>query len=974
MARWLKLSAAALLALAFSTLCDFRHSLILNSRLAGNGGPPKPKLGRTLRHRLEPADNDAEARPPRCVMPPERRFDCGRDRALGRRECERRACCYAPLDDSSAAPWCFYPHPYPGYQMGVLTPTLRGREAALTRASASYLPRDVAVLHLEETRQSAGCLRLTLKDPWSERYEVELPGGVPQGKSGSQDALYTVAYKSKPFGFIVRRASNGRVIMNSTVAPLLFAEQYLQLSTTLASSLVSGLGEHYTSLLLDLNWTSLTLWNRDMAPHAGANLYGSHPFYVVQEEDGLAHGVFLLNSNAIGADFVQQDTTTATYCCFLLILHVCVCVCVCRGGLAASASSHVGVHRRSPRPVRLHGSRRSDRYSAVPASYRISHDASLLVTGLPPVSLGLQKHECNAAGGSADARCQLPHGCAVERPGLREPRQSLHRGPVAIRGPEGDGGRIPPKRHQDPGISATSPPGTYQPFDDGLKRDVFIKNATGHLLLGKVWPGFTAFPDFTNPETRQWWQDCIVDFYSEVPLDGLWIDMNEPTSFVSGSTEGCPDTELENPPYTPRVLGGRLSSWTLCMSARQKRSAHYDLHNVYGLTQAFATHSALVKARGKRPFVLSRSSFPSIGRFSGVWTGDVRSDWEQLAYSIPSVLRFGLFGVPLAGADVCGFGGDASEELCVRWMQLGAFYPFMRNHNDRPNAVRRARSGDTFSCVIARLHRCPPQPQEPYVFGQKAQAAMRDALRLRYSLLPFLYTLFHHAHASGDTVARPLFMEFPADPRCRVIDRQFLWGSSVLVSPVLEAGAAEVSAYLPPGTWYSLRSGRPTYSEGEDVLLSAPLDTVNIHVREGHVIPRQEPALTSAVSRRNAFFLTVALSADGTARGDLFWDDGDSVDTFQSGNYSYVLFAAGQSQVASEPIRLNGALDGLVLGGTRVFGVPSPPRYVAANGEEVKDFTYNADTKVLKVSGLALPMSKMFTVQWALTCAAPRYP
>lgn len=496
---------------------------------------------------------------------------------------------------------------------------------------------------------------------------------------------------------------------------------------------------------------------------------------------------------------------------------------------------------------------------------------------------------------------------------------------------------------QDPGISSTSPHGTYPPFDDGLKRDVFIKNATGSILIGKVWPGPTAFPDFTNPEARQWWEDCIRDFHAKVSVDGLWIDMNEPASFVQGSVEGCPDSDLEYPPYTPKVVGGQLNSGTLCMSAQQSLSTHYNLHNMYGLTEAYATHRALVNVRGKRPFVLSRSSYPGIGRFSGVWTGDVRSNWDQLQYSIPAVLMFSLFGVPLVGADICGFGGNTSEELCVRWMQLGAFYPFMRNHNDRPNT-----------------------PQEPYVFGKEAQAAMRSALNLRYSLLPFLYTLFHHAHTSADTVARPLFMEFPSDPNCQAIDQQFLWGKSLLISPVLEQGVVELPAYFPFGTWYSLENGQPFYSKGQYLLLPAPLDTINVHVREGHIIPQQEPALTTTASRRNPFFLTVALSEGGWAWGDLFWDDGESLDTFQKSNYCYVIFIAGQSQIVSDPIRLNSDLDGLVLGGLRVFGVPSPPRYVLANGEKVRDFTYRSDTKALTVNRLALPMSKVFTVQWAL--------
>ncbi|XP_029996418.1 lysosomal alpha-glucosidase [Sphaeramia orbicularis] len=857
----------------------------------------------------------------KCTMAPENRFDCARDRVLSQKECEDRGCCYAPLPDTAGPPWCFYPHLYPGYIMGPLSPTRRGQAATLTRAKPSYLPKDISTLRLEVIEESAGCLHLTVKDPSYPRYEVQLlgePHSGAHGKTDSQDTLYSTEFHPDPFGFMVRRKSNGRVILNTTVAPLLFADQYLQLSTALASTFVSGLGEHYTSLRLDLNWTSLTLWNRDMAPHADANLYGSHPFYIVQEEDGFAHGVFLLNSNAV--EVVLQPTPALTWVAIGGILDLFVFL--------------------GPDP------------QSVIRQY-------LQVIGYPmmPPYWSLGFHLCRwgyTTSNTTRKVAQRMHAANFPMDVQWNDLDYANKRRVFTFDPWrfGDLPEMVEEFHKrgmkyililDPGISSTSPPGTYPPFDNGLKRDVFIKNTTGNILIGKVWPGPTAFPDFTNPETRQWWEDCIRDFHSKVPVDGLWIDMNEPASFVQGSVEGCPDSDIENPPYTPRVVGGQLNSGTLCMSAQQRLSSHYNLHNMYGLTEAYATHSALVKVRGKRPFVLSRSSYPSIGQFSGVWTGDVRSDWEQLRYSIPAVLQFSLFGVPLVGADICGFGGDTTEELCVRWMQLGAFYPFMRNHNDKPNA-----------------------PQEPYVFGKKAQAAMRSVLNLRYSLLPFLYTLFHHAHTSADTVARPLFLEFPSDPNCQTIDRQFLWGSSLLITPVLEPGVEELAAYLPPGTWYSIHNGQPFYSKGQYLLLPALLDTINIHVREGHIIPRQEPALTTTASRGNPFFLTVALSAGGWAWGDLFWDDGDSLGTFETGSYCYLIFVAGQCQVVSEPQRLNGDLDGLVLGGIQVFGVPSPPRYVLANGEKVRDFTYRSDTKALTVTGLALSMSQVFTVQWAL--------
>uniref|UniRef100_A0A8C6PJX3 Lysosomal alpha-glucosidase n=1 Tax=Nothobranchius furzeri TaxID=105023 RepID=A0A8C6PJX3_NOTFU len=790
-----------------------------------------------------------------CSMASESRFDCGRDRVLSQDECEERGCCYSPLPGSSGPPWCFYPSLYPGYKMSPITPTKRGQTASLTRVTPSYLPKDIFNLSLEVTEETAGCLHIT--DPSTQRYEVPLLDGIRHTKASSQNVLYTTEYQSDPFGFIVSRKSSGTIIMNTTVAPLLFADQYLQLSTSLASSFVSGLGEHYTPLILDLNWTSLSLWNRDMAPHADANLYGSHPFYIVQEDDSLAHGVFLLNSNAI--EVMLQPTPALTWVSIGGILDLYIFLGPDPQSVIQQYLQIIGYPMMPPYwSLGFHLCRWG--YTTTNATRMVAqhmHSANF--------PMDVQWNDLDYA----DKRRVFTFD-RVRFGDLPEMVQEFHEGGMKY------------ILILDPGISSTSPFGTYPPFEDGLKQDVFIKNATGQVLIGKVWPGPTAFPDFTNPETRQWWEDCIRDFYSEVPVDGLWIDMNEPSSFIQGSVDGCPDSELERPPYTP-IVGGQLNTGTICMSAQQKLSTHYNLHNLYGLTEADATHSALQKIRRKRPFVLSRSSFPGIGRFSGVWTGDVRSNWEQLRLSIPG----DLFGVPLVGADICGFGGNTTEELCVRWMQLDV---------------------------------CD-EPQEPFVFGQAAQAAMRSVLNLRYSLLPYLYTLFHHAHTSAATVATPLFTEFPADANCRIIDQQFLWGSSLLISPVLDEGSVEVKAYLPAGTWYSLQNGQPLYSKGEYFLLPAPLETINVHVREGHIIPQQEPALTTTVSRGNAFFLTVALSASGQARGVLFWDDGDSLDTFEMENYSYLIFTAGE----------------------------------VGKGRDV-----------LTVTSLALPMSEMFTVQWAL--------
>ncbi|XP_029815980.1 lysosomal alpha-glucosidase, partial [Manacus vitellinus] len=553
------------------------------------------------------------------------------------------------------------------------------------------------------------------------------------------------------------------------------------------------------------------------------------PFYLVMEDDGSAHGVFLLNSNAM--DVLLQPSPALTWRTTGGILDFYIFL--------------------GPDP------------KSVVRQY-------LDVVGFPfmPPYWGLGFHLCRWGYSSTDITRQVVANMTAARFPLDVQwndldyadakrdftfnKKSFKDYPEMVQDFHRCGLRY--IMIVDAGISSSGPPGTYKPYDEGLKRGVFIRNATGQPLVGKVWPGPTVFPDFTNPETHEWWHDMVKDFHDQVPFDGMWLDMNEPSNFVEGSQDGCPQNNLEQPPYVPGVFGGRLRAGTICASSQQFLSSHYNLHSLYGLTEAIASHNALLRVRGKRPFVISRSTFAGHGRYAGHWTGDVGSNWEQLYYSIPEVLLFNLFGVPLVGADICGFAGDTSEELCVRWTQLGAFYPFMRNHNDHGT-----------------------RPQEPYAFS-------------------------------------------PAD-------------STI-------------------------------HSKGQWILLPAPLDTINVHVRAGHILPLQEPAFSTAQSRRRGMALVVALTPDGFARGDLFWDDGESWETFERGDYTEILFLATHGAVLSQLLRGSPHLDGVLLEAVTVLGVSSPPRQVLANGAIVSDFSYRSDTQVLRVP-VSLPMWEQFVISWS---------
>nr|XP_032653105.1 lysosomal alpha-glucosidase isoform X3 [Chelonoidis abingdonii] len=720
------ISIAALLAtVALHTIFNVHEVIVAAASLQD---PPVPETshrsgsangeGRTWYRRwagqLE-TPGTAASGPLHCDISPDGRFDCAPEKLLSRAECEARGCCYVPVSPRGPAiwqPWCFFPASYPSYKVENLSATETGYTASLTRTVPTFFPEDIMVLRLDVVFETNGRLHFTLRDPANKRYEVPLE--TPKARGQITSKLYSVQFSADPFGLMVFRESSGQVLLNTTVAPLFFADQFLQISTSLPSHFISGLGEHLTSLALNVNWTKVTLWNRDIAPTPYVNLYGSHPFYLVVEDGGLAHGVFLLNSNAM--DVMLQPSPALTWRTTGGILDFYVFLGPDPKSVVRQYLDVIGYPFMPPYwGLGFHLCRWG--YSSTAATRQAVKN--MTAAQFP---LDVQWNDLDYTDAKRDFTFNKNN--FKDYPDMvREFHQSGRRYVMIV----------------DPAISSLGPPGSYKPYDDGLKRGVFIRNATGKPLVGKVWPGPTVFPDFTNPETHRWWHDMVKEFHDQVPFDGMWIDMNEPSNFVAGSLDGCPNNKLENPPYVPGVLGGSLRAGTICASSQQYLSSHYNLHSLYGLTEAIASHDALVKVRGKRPFVISRSTFAGHGRFAGHWSGDVRSSWEQLYYSIPEVLLFNLYGVPLVGADVCGFLGDTSEELCVRWTQLGAFYPFMRNHNDHGN-----------------------KPQEPYAFSPAAQEAMRKALFLRYALMPYLYTLFHKAHSAGETVARPLFLEAPS--------------------------------------------------------------------------------------------------------------------------------------------------------------------------------------------------------------------
>ena len=356
--------------------------------------------------------------------------------------------------------------------------------------------------------------------------------------------------------------------------------------------------------------------------------------------------------------------------------------------------------------------------------------------------------------------------------------------------------------------------------------------------------------------------------------------------------------------------------------------------------------SALGNDRG---FIVSRSTFVGAGTAATHWLGDNFSGWDDLRVSIVGMLDFNMFGFPFVGADICGHFGNSTAELCKRWMQLGAFYGFCRNHNAVGN-----------------------RDQDPASFSEEVSRVSREALETRYWLLPYLYTLFHQVHTQGGTVMRPLHHEFVQDVTSRSISKQFLWGPSLLISPIMEPYALSVALYFPPARWYNLYTGDVTSQDGGHWSSEAVLPYTNIplHVRGGAILPLQRPALNTTFSRLNKMALIAALDTRGSARGSLFWDDGTSRDTFNRGNYAHITFDASGGQLNGSVIH-NGITQDtnfLLYESIDIWGVENVSNTVTISIDK-KPFVdiaydFNKAKQILKLMPQRLSIAHSFTIKW----------
>ncbi|CAK60798.1 unnamed protein product (macronuclear) [Paramecium tetraurelia] len=523
-------------------------------------------------------------------------------------------------------------------------------------------------------------------------------------------------------------------------------------------------------------------------------------------------------------------------------------------------------------------------------------------------------------------------------------------------------------------------------FDIFLKSSVYSKESKPSNLEGCVWPGAVVFPDFNNPKSQDYWTNC-----SELMRDqgmepsGWWIDMNEMASFIPGERdtsaavdEACYGANPPSPPPVKKEIDDRL--WfpvlvtgfqPLAHKTVSLNAVHYGkedgvllktpvkeqyFHSLNNLGEQIATHKTLQKFTNKTlTFSLTRGSIYGSGRYTALWTGDNLADWEFLRLGVSELLSFQFYGIPLVGNDLCGFAGNTNPELCARWLALGAWEPFARNHNDNESIS-----------------------QEPYSF---AEAYVKDAsvaaFKNRYSLLKWMYSLFVNSFepdlgAGTGTIIQPIWWNNPDDEFAyQFEDSEFLFGNTFLVAPVLSRSSdfasqkTTIKVYFPKGSWINCDDFKTIYTYKEKTSLEftrAFNQQALSFQKEGTLVFRQDPKQRARLLD-SKYSIYAFLNSEGMAVGQIMtlsnFDENDD------NNVAAKCWTKGSNCIAVYTIKaLEDNKFSISIKGQEASTIFEPiiiQKVIINNKGEKLEFTINEE--VTKAGEFIIPLTSNLRVQ-----------
>jgi len=445
-------------------------------------------------------------------------------------------------------------------------------------------------------------------------------------------------------------------------------------------------------------------------------------------------------------------------------------------------------------------------------------------------------------------------------------------------------------------------------------------NNYGQIPLGAT----GNYADFSRQDVRDTWGEQYEHLINEVGMDMIWQDMTDPA--------------IQNKPANTFPLDLQESDGTNYVP-------HAQIHNEYALNLLKATYAGLTKLKpAARPFIIGRGGYAGMQRYAALWTGDSASTWDFLKINIPEVLNIGLSGIPISGSDIGGFakgtpgppsvsfgkiiGNITNYELLTRWVQVGSFLPWFRNHYDGYNK----------------------QFQEIYEYGEPVPTNCRKYIELRYRLLQLFYDAMYQWTQTGLPIARALFINDGHDPQLyNYLDDQFFVGNDLLVAPIITQHETLTSPtmplrniYLPAGSnWYSFMDNKyplqlPVAGGTLVTNYFADLSLVPIYVREGAIIPTRE--LEQYVGELPVNPLTINIYPGKSSTYHLYLDDGTSSDAALHGKFRYVSISQQQSNNIKQ-VNLTRLSDNYTPGEPYYFiallGSGTAPSGVTVNGSNI---------------------------------------